>query len=106
MYTDIYDQVKSDAEFQTLVKRRKKFSLILTSIILSMYFGFILTIAYAPSVFATPLWHGSVTTLGIPVGIGIIFISFILTGVYVKKANHEFDTILNRLKDDVGVKHD
>ncbi len=71
-----------------------------------MYFCFILTIAYAPSVFATPLWDGSVTTLGIPVGIGVILISFILTGVYVKKANQEFDQILNRLKDDVGVKHD
>lgn len=106
MYADIYDQVKADEEFQTLVKRRKKFSLILTLIILIMYFGFILTIAYAPSVFATPLWKGSVTTLGIPVGIGIILISFLLTGVYVKKANHEFDTILNRLKDDVGIKHD
>ncbi len=106
MYADIYEQVKADPEFQTLVKRRKKFSLILTSIILIMYFGFILTIAYAPSVFAASLWQGSITTLGIPVGIGIILISFILTGVYVKKANDEFDTILNRLKDDVGVKHD
>ncbi len=106
MYADIYDQVKADAEFQTLIKRRKKFSLVLSAMILSIYFGFILTIAYAPSVFAAPLWEGSVTTLGIPVGIGIILISFILTGVYVKRANREFDAILNRLKDDVGIKHD
>lgn len=106
MYADIYDQVKADTEFQTLVKRRKKFSLILTSIIFIMYFGFILTIAYAPSVFAAPLWQGSSITFGVPVGIGVILISFILTGIYVKKANHEFDKILNRLKDDVGVKHD
>ena len=45
-------------------------------------------------------------TVGIPVGIGVIVISFLLTGIYVKKANHEFDAILNRLKDDVGVPHD
>lgn len=106
MYADIYDQVKADPEFVALVKRRRKFSLLLTAIILTVYFGFILTIAYAPSIFATALWKGSVTTLGIPVGVGVIFIAFILTGIYVKKANTEFDTILNRLKDDVGVKHD
>ncbi len=106
MYRDIYDKIKEDAEFKTLVKKRRKFSLILTSTILAVYFSFILTIAYAPSFFATALCQGSVTTLGIPVGIGIILISFILTGVYVRRANREFDLILNRLKDDVGVKHD
>ena len=106
MYADIYDQIKADPEFIALVKKRRKFSLILTAIILGVYFGFILTIAYAPSIFGTPLFEGSVTTLGIPVGVGVIFIAFILTGIYVKKANNDFDIILNRLKDDVGVKHD
>ncbi len=106
MYTDIYDKIKMDPEFQHLVKKRQRFSLILTSIILVVYFGFILTIAYAPSIFAIPIATGSVTTLGIPVGLGIILLSFILTGIYVRKANKDFDEILNRLKDDVGIKHD
>lgn len=106
MYADIYDKIKMDSEFQHLVKKRQKFSLILTSIILVVYFSFILTIAYAPSLFAIPIISGSVTTLGIPVGLGVILLSFILTGVYVRKANKDFDEILIRLKDDVGIKHD
>ncbi|HIC44702.1 MAG TPA: DUF485 domain-containing protein [Sulfurimonas sp.] len=106
MYADIYDKIKLDPEFQALVKQRRKFSLILTSIILVIYFSFILTLAYAPEVFAKALFEGSVISVGIPVGIGIIILSFILTGIYVKKANTDFDTTLNRLKDDVGVKHD
>jgi len=106
MYADIYDKIKADPEFQALIKKRQKFSLILTSVILLMYFSFILTIAYAPSLFAVPLNQDSVTTVGIPVGIGIIFFSFLLTGVYVRRANHEFDAILNRLKDDVDLAHD
>ena len=106
MYADIYDKIKADEEFQILVKRRKRFSLLLTAIVLTIYFGFILTIAYAPSIFAKLISDDGVTTLGIPVGIGVIVISFVLTGIYVKKANHEFDAILNRLKDDVGVAHD
>jgi len=106
MYEDIYDKIKQDPEFQTLVKKRRRFSLLLTSIMLSVYFSFILTLAFAPSVFATPLYEGSVTSVGIPVGIAIILISFLLTGIYVKKANTDFDVTLNKLKDGVGVKHD
>ena len=43
---------------------------------------------------------------GIPVGVVVIFSAFILTGIYVRKANREFDQILNKLKDDVGVPHE
>ncbi len=106
MYADIYDKIKADPEFKILVKKRRKLSLILTALTLVAYFSFVLTLAYAPAVFATPIYEGSVTTIGIPVGIGIIIIAFALTGVYVRKANTEFDATLNRLKDDVGVKHD
>jgi len=106
MYADIYDKIKADDAFQALVKQRRRFSLILTGIILLVYFSFILTLAYAPCVFATPLYKGGVTSIGIPVGIGIIIIAFALTGIYVRKANTDFDATLNRLKDDVGVKHD
>lgn len=106
MYADIYDKIKADPKFQTLVRQRRRFALILTGITLVMYFSFVLTLAYAPSVFAMPLFEGSVTSVGIPVGIGIIVIAFALTGIYVTKANTDFDKTLNRLKDDVGVKHD
>lgn len=106
MYADIYNQIKADPEFKALVKKRRKFSLLLTFIILAVYFSFILTIAYAPALFSMPLGEKSVTTVGIPVGIGIILVSFILTGIYVRRANNDFDLILERLKDDLGVKHD
>ena len=106
MYADIYDKIKADPEFKILVKQRRKFSLILTFIVLLVYFSFILTLAYAPTVFARPLFEGSVITIGIPIGIGIILIAFILTGIYVKKANTHFDATLKRLQDDLGIKHD
>jgi len=106
MYTDIYDKIKVDPEFKALVKQRRRLSLILTAITLLVYFSFILTLAYAPSVFANSLYKGSVISIGIPIGIGIIIIAFGLTGIYVKKANTDFDATLNHLKDDLGVKHD
>ncbi len=42
-----------------------------------------------------PLHEGTSVTRGIPIGIGVIIISFVLTGVYVWRANGEFDR-LNR----------
>lgn len=50
-------------------------------------------IAFEPKILGIPLSANTVTTWGIPVGIGVIFMAFILTGVYVQRANGEFDRI-------------
>jgi len=105
MYSEIYKKIDADPVFHQLVKKRRAFALKLSAVMLGVYFAFILTIAYAPSVFGIPLFEGSVTTIGIPVGVAVILSAFVLTGIYVKKANSEFDKILNKLKDDVGVPH-
>jgi uncharacterized membrane protein (DUF485 family) len=44
------------------------------------------------------LFAGSVTTVGIPVGIGVILSAFILTGIYVRRANTEFDELTAKIK--------
>lgn len=106
MYSEIYKKIDADPVFHDLVRRRRRFSIILTAVMLAVYFAFILTIAYAPELFGKPLYDGALTTVGIPVGIGVILSAFVLTGIYVRKANKEFDAILNRLKEDVGVPHD
>ena len=106
MYSEIYKKIDADPVFHQLVKKRRSFALKLSAVMLGIYFAFILTIAYAPSAFGIALFEGSMTTVGIPVGIAVIFSAFILTGIYVKRANSEFDKILNKLKDDVGVPHE
>ncbi len=71
-------------------------------IMLVIYVGFILLIAFAPGWLGTPLHAGTSVTRGIPLGIGVIVISFILTGIYVWRANGEFDrltkSVLNEVK--------
>jgi uncharacterized membrane protein (DUF485 family) len=66
-----------------------------------IYFGFVLTIAYNKEFLAQSL-SGGVTTVGIPVGIGVILSAFVLTGIYVARANTAFDDltkqIIERLK--------
>lgn len=88
--------IEADPDFKRLVQTRTRFSTILTAITLVVYFGFILIVAFAPQLLGRPL-AGGVTTLGIPLGVGVIVSAFILTGIYVRRANSEFDALTQQL---------
>jgi uncharacterized membrane protein (DUF485 family) len=101
MEKELVEKIKHDPDYIELVSKRSKFSLILTILMLAVYFGFILLIAYYPEVLGTPLSSDTVTTVGIPVGVGVILFAFVLTGIYTKRANGEFDDLANKIKDKV-----
>jgi uncharacterized membrane protein (DUF485 family) len=92
MTPDIYHRVKRDPRFQDLVAKRTRFAWTLSAAMLAIYFGFVFIIAFAPRTLATPLGSG-VTTVGIPIGLFVIVSAFVLTGIYVRRANSEFDEI-------------
>ncbi len=85
------------SEFKELVSKRWSISLILTAIMLIVYFGFILLLAFDKSILAQKI--GEHITLGIPVGLGVIVIAWLLTGVYVKWANTTYDAEVRKIKD-------
>lgn len=90
------DAIKNDPDFQQLVQSRTRFSIILTLLTFVIYFGFVLLIAFAPSVLGQSL-SGGVTTVGIPLGIGVIVSAFLLTGIYVRRANTKYDALTHKL---------
>lgn len=94
-------ELAKDERFQDLVRRRSRFAWLLTAIILVIYFGYIVLIAFRRDVLAAPL-GGGVTSLGIPVGIGVILAGIGLTGLYVRRANREFDPELEALRKEYG----
>lgn len=98
MKQELVDRIKNDPDFLELVRKRSRFAWTLTIVMLVIYFGFVLVIAFDPSLLAKPLSEGSVTTTGIPVGVGVIISAFILTGIYVRRANGEFDELTGRIK--------
>jgi len=101
MQQDIVDKVKNNPKYQELVSKRTSFVWILSAIMLAIYYGFILTIAFAPQVLGTKLSEGSVITIGIPIGVIIIISAFILTGIYVYRANGYFDTLTKQIKEEL-----
>ena len=93
----LIQRVSRDPVFRDLERRRSRFAWSLTFIMVAIYFGFILTVAFAPAILATPLTEGGVTTLGIPLGVGVILAAFVLTGLYVRRANSDFDATTERI---------
>jgi uncharacterized membrane protein (DUF485 family) len=88
--------LSGDPRFERLVHRRNRFGWWLTGCMLSIYFGFILLIAFRRDILAQPVGDG-VTTLGIPLGIAVIVSGIALTGIYVLRANRVYDPELAAL---------
>jgi uncharacterized membrane protein (DUF485 family) len=97
MADDAYMRIRNHPKFKQLVEQRGSFALKLSLVMLAIYYGFILVVAFAPSVLGIPVF--GVITLGIPLGILIIVAAFALTGVYVAKANTEFDDLNKEILD-------
>ena len=87
-------RILNNPKFQELVAKRSAFAWTLSIAMLVIYFGFILLVAFGKAFLGTPIGSG-VTTWGIPIGVFTIVSAFILTGIYVYRANGEFDE-LNR----------
>ena len=85
-----------------MIIRKKRMGRWLTCFMLVVYFGFILTIAFAPHRLAIPLGSAGIITLGIPIGIGIILSAFAATGIYVYWANTHFDKITREILKEAG----
>ena len=94
-------QVAEDPRYIELVRERSRFAWLLTFIMLAIFFGYILLIAFAPDLLATRI-AGQATTLGIPLGVGVILAGIGLTGIYVHRANSRFDPMLAQILRDSG----
>lgn len=97
----IYKRIEQSPRFRELVTRRERFAWLLSSIMLGLYFAYILIIAFVPQVLGIKLSAESATTLGMPVGIGLILLAFVLTGIYTYRANGEFDRLNQEVLDEV-----
>ncbi|MGL4455197.1 MAG: DUF485 domain-containing protein [Plesiomonas sp.] len=102
MNENVYQRIERNPHFQELVRKRQRFAWTLSLIMLACYLGFILLIAFDPAWLGTPISPDSSITRGIPVGVGIIFTAFILTGIYVQRANGEFDQLNQEILNEVS----
>ncbi|MEW6727433.1 DUF485 domain-containing protein [Desulforudis sp. 1088] len=83
-------------EFKSLVVARWTVASILTLLVFVSYYGFILLVGYSKETIARKI--GDATTLGIPMVVLVIVISFVLTLVYVLWANSSYDSRVTALR--------
>ena len=93
MSTAIYERIRNNPKFDELVTRRSRFAWTLTAVVLGIYFVFIMIVAFNPKLLATPIFAGGTASIAWPIGVGMILLFWLMTGLYVYRANGEFDDI-------------
>jgi uncharacterized membrane protein (DUF485 family) len=97
MSEDLNRRIATDPRFIALQRRRSRYAITLSVIMLAIYYGYILLIAFWPQALGVPLGGGTIMTLGFPLGVGVIVAAIVLTGLYVRRANTEFDRVTQQI---------
>ncbi|SEO41701.1 Uncharacterized membrane protein, DUF485 family [Paracoccus alcaliphilus] len=97
MEETLAERIAANPTYQKLKAKRTSFGWTLTLAMLVVYYGYILLIAFNKELLAARIGDG-VMTWGIPIGFGVIIFTIIVTGIYVRRANREFDELTEQIK--------
>lgn len=96
MENDLAQRIASNPKYQELKAKRSSFGWKLTIAMLVVYYGFILLIAFDKELLATRMGSG-VMTWGMPIGLAVIVFTIVITAIYVRRANSEFDQLAEQI---------
>ncbi len=92
MSDPIVAKIEANPKYHELRRKRNTFGWLLTIIMMVVYYGYIALIAFNKPFLAQPIGAG-VTSLGIPIGLFVIVFTIVITGIYVRRANGEYDRL-------------
>ncbi|PKO36076.1 MAG: DUF485 domain-containing protein [Betaproteobacteria bacterium HGW-Betaproteobacteria-6] len=90
---NVLDRITANPKFLEFVAMRSKYSIIMAIISAAAYYGFILLVAFDKEFLAKKIGEGYTMSIGVPIGVGVIAFTILLTWIYVRRANGEFDAI-------------
>lgn len=93
MSSAMYERMRSNPKFQALVSRRGRFAWTLAVTVLTIFYGFVMLVAFQPALLGTPVAEGSMLTVGVAAGLFMFVFFWGLTALYVRRANGEFDAL-------------
>jgi uncharacterized membrane protein (DUF485 family) len=96
MDDDLVRRIAAHPDYIALKAKRSRFGWTLAVMMLIVYYGFILLVAFNKPFLAQRLGDG-VMTIGMPIGLGVILFTVIITVIYVRRANAEYDTLAERI---------
>ena len=101
MSDPVVDKILKNPKYQELQAKRNSFGWLLAVLMLVVYYGYIALIAFDKPFLAKPLGAG-VTSIGIPIGLAVIVFTIVITGIYVRRANSEFDALTKDILKDAA----
>ncbi len=101
MSDPVVDKIQKNPKYLALRKKRNSIGWALTLLMMVVYYGYIALIAFNKPFLAQPIGAG-VTTLGIPIGMGVIVFTVVITAIYVRRANNEFDSLTSEILKDAA----
>jgi uncharacterized membrane protein (DUF485 family) len=101
MSDPVVDKIQKNPKYLALRKKRNGIGWALTLLMMVVYYGYIALIAFNKPFLAQPIGAG-VTTLGIPIGMGVIVFTVVITAIYVRRANNEFDALTTEILKDAA----
>ncbi len=96
MEQDVVRRVKSDPNYQKLVKTRSAYGWKLTWAVMIAYYGFTALNAFDKEFMAAKIGDG-VMSRGVPLGLFVILFTVAVTAIYVRRANREFDALTDAI---------
>jgi cation/acetate symporter len=100
MTSDVYGRIKANPRFGELIRNRSRYAWRLSAAVLVLFYGFILLVAFKPGLMSDRLSEGSMVTLGPVVILSMFILFWILTALYVRRANSEFDELTQSIVKD------
>lgn len=97
MSKTVYERVRANPKFQEIKARRSRFAWSLAAVVLAGYYGFMMIVAFAPSLIAVKVAPGWTLSIGYPIVAFIIVGAWLLTGLYIRRANGEFEEITRQI---------
>ena len=92
MIDPLVARIEANPKYHELRRKRNLFGWSLTALMVVVYYGYIALIAFNKPFLAQPIGSG-VISLGIPIGLGVIIFTIVITGIYVRRANGEYDRL-------------
>jgi cation/acetate symporter len=93
----MYERMRGNPKFQELVTKRGRFAWTLAVVVLSMFYGFVMVVAFNPAALGQPVSDGSMLTVGVAVELFMFVFFWAMTAVYVSRANTEFDALTQEI---------
>ena len=96
-----YQSILRNPKFQELASSRSSFGWTLAILMLIVYAVFILLVAFDKPLLAQQVGAGP-TSVGIVLGLAVIIIAFVLTAIYVARANGRYDELTREIREEIG----